>query len=150
MLSAFAGARRSRSLRRLSVLFGKPLLRHWWRRRFPKKFSIDLVPGGRRRKAEADAAEWEAQRRRREEERARLQEDDDRWSRLTEAAGRWRDVAEIQSFLAALKSLPIDPLEQIEERPIIEWIGWAEKRLSRSDPLRNGVGVFFEKLPETK
>ena len=104
------------------------------------------IIGERRRKAEAAAAEFEAQRRQREEERARQRQDDERWSRFIGAALRWREMADIRIFLGALKALPMDSSALIEGRTVVAWIDWAEQRLILGDPLRSGVGPFFDEI----
>ena len=104
------------------------------------------IIGERCRKAEAAAAEFEAQRRQREEERARLRQDDERWSRFIGAAVRWREMADIRIFLGALKALPMDSSALIEGRTVVAWIDWAEQRLLLGDPLRSGAGPFFDEI----
>lgn len=98
----------------------------------------------RRDKAEREAALYEERRRLREEERARQKEDDDRWAYFVEAAGRWHEMARMQSFLAALKLLPVESADLVNGRSLAEWMDWVDQRIAASDPLRLGLQDLFE------
>ena len=100
----------------------------------------------RRKKAEHEAALYEERRRLREEERARQKEGDDRWARFVEAAGRWDEVTRMRSFLAVLKSLPVENGESVDGRSLAKWMEWAEQRVATLDPLRSGIAGLFEEI----
>ncbi|WP_141105775.1 hypothetical protein [Rhizobium sp. R693] len=97
-----------------------------------------------------EAAERErqiAEQRRYEEQRHRKR-DANRWRRFRELAQNWHDLAAVRDFLAALRSMNVTPIAEIDGRSVDEWIAWAEEWLQRADPTAGGVGSVFERIAE--
>jgi hypothetical protein len=88
-----------------------------------------------------EAAERERQlaEQRRYEEQRRRKRDANRWRRFKEMAHDWSELATVRDFLAALRSMNMDPSTEIDGRSVAEWIAWGENWLERADPTVNGV-----------
>ena len=95
-----------------------------------------------------EAAERERQlaEQRRYEEQQRRKRDANRWRRFREMAQDWRELATVRDFLAALRSMNIDPSTKIEGRSVAEWIAWGENWLECADPTVNGVDGVFRQI----
>ena len=94
----------------------------------------------------------EAERLRRIAERERYEEEqrqraaDNRWRRFVEVAHQQREAEIAREFLTTLKEADFEPDQQIAGNPVSDWIAWAERRLTRADPLSQGVNQIFEAL----
>lgn len=98
------------------------------------------------------AREREEQRRRYQQEEAehyackRRQEiDDKRWDGFQERAGNWKEHERLLAFIAELRRrLETEGDPTNEDRPLSEWIAWAEERAEILDPFREGLRGLFE------
>ena len=52
----------------------------------------------------------------------------------------------MRSFLAVLKSLPVENGESVDGRSLAKWMEWAEQRVATLDPLRSGIAGLFEEI----
>ena len=95
------------------------------------------------RKARAEAArlrEIEAEKRREREARERL--DRNRFRRLAEEAGAWREASVVRDFVAALREANLDSDTTIDDMTVRQWLDWAEAAAARLDPMSNPASVL--------
>lgn len=100
------------------------------------------------------AREREEQHRRYEQEQAERRErqrqqeiDHKRWSRFQEHAENWRSRDQLLAFIAELRRrLLVEGDATIEDRPLSEWIVWAEERANALDPFQEGLKGLFEAI----
>lgn len=100
-----------------------------------------LMAAERERRAEQERLRQVEEQRRYELQRQRKLERD-RFRRLLEHAGLWRDTELARGFIAELRAAIPDPSAVIDGKPVGEWLDWAEERASMHDPLANPLGVF--------
>lgn len=100
----------------------------------------------RRRQAEEAESRRLEEGRRRAEIRAQRQQDNNRWRRFLELAGRWQDAALAAQFVEALQQLPTDDEKTFGGRTAAEWLLWARKRCKIYDPLRWAPGDVWMNL----
>jgi hypothetical protein len=101
-----------------------------------------------KRRLEAEEAQrrrWEEEKRCREE-RERQDQDRNRWRRFVQFAKQWKDAQLAGSFLAELKRQSVDAEGEYGERPIAEWISWAEQCCDAFDPTHWNVGDIWTDL----
>ncbi len=74
--------------------------------------------------------------------------DANRWRCFKEMAQDWHELAAVRDFVAALRSMNVDPSVEIEGRSIGEWLAWAEDWLVQADPTTEGLDGIFERVAE--
>jgi hypothetical protein len=87
---------------------------------------------------------------RREQERQKRKQDQNRWRRLVQIAGGWREVEAARDFIAAMRALPVPEGQLIEGQPIEEWLVWAEQHLESANPLSHGVEGIFKDIAQVQ
>ena len=86
---------------------------------------------------------------RREQERQKRKQDQNRWRRLVQIAGAWREVEVARDFIAAMRALPAPEREQlIDGQPFEEWLLWAEQHLESANPLSHGLEGIFKDIAQ--
>lgn len=104
--------------------------------------SFPLMATEREKRADAERLREMEERRRQELQQQRKRERD-RFRRLLEHAGRWRDAELARAFVAALRDATADATALVDGRPATEWLAWAETYADRHDPLRSDpLGIF--------
>jgi hypothetical protein len=88
----------------------------------------------------------ETQRRYELEQQRKLEEN--RFRRLLEHAGRWRDAELARSFVAALRAAIPNPTDIVDGKPASEWLDWAEERVAQHDPLASDPLDVFESISD--
>ena len=86
----------------------------------------------------------------REQERQKRKQDQNRWRRLVQIAGGWREVQVARDFIAAMRALPVPEGLMIDDQPIEEWLIWAEQHLESANPLSHGVDGIFKDIAQIK
>lgn len=84
----------------------------------------------------------------REQERQKRKQDQNRWRRLVQIAGGWREVEVARDFIAAMRALPVPEGMMIDDQPIEEWLIWAEQHLESANPLSHGVDGIFKDIAQ--
>lgn len=95
------------------------------------------------REARAEAArlrEIEAEKRREREARARL--DRNRFRRLAEQAGAWREASVVRDFVAALREAGLDSDAMVADMTVTQWLEWANDAANRHDPLSRPLAIL--------
>jgi hypothetical protein len=108
-------------------------------------FPLMVAEREQREKAE-ERRRIEAQRRYELEQQRKLEEN--RFRRMLEHAGRWRDAELARSFVAALRAAIPDPTVVIDDKPASEWLDWAEARATQYDPLASDPLDVFESIAD--
>jgi len=67
-----------------------------------------------------------------------------KWQRFLLLANRWENVQTARAFLEAIKTFEIDDYEEIDGKGTADWIAWAEKAITKNDPLARSVMWVFE------
>ena len=98
-----------------------------------------------------ERAEWhrryEQEQAERRERQRQLEIDHKRWCRFQEHANNWRERDRLMAFIDELRHrLQIEGDTTIEDRPLSEWIVWAEERALSLDPFQNGLKGLFETI----
>lgn len=87
---------------------------------------------------------------RREQERQKRKLDQNRWRRLVQIAGGWREVEVARDFIAAMRQLPVAEGRLVDGQPLEEWLLWAEKHLESANPLSHGVEGIFKDIAQVQ
>jgi len=87
---------------------------------------------------------------RREQERQKRKRDQNRWRRLVQIAGGWREVEVARDFIAAMHQLPVAEKQLVDGQPLEEWLLWAEKHLESANPLSHGVEGIFKDIAQVQ
>ncbi|MEZ5894214.1 MAG: hypothetical protein R3C58_13860 [Parvularculaceae bacterium] len=117
----------------------------------PKLVAAVLAAGPRLVQCRKEDEEREARWRREAEERAEQErlakEDEDRWSRFRQAAVDWEEAARLRRFIETLKPVLSSAETKVDDRPVAEWIAWAEEKVRLLDPLTTSPEAIF-RLPK--
>lgn len=118
----------------------------------PKLVAAVLAAGPRLVQCRKEDEEREARWRREAEERAERErlakEDEERWSRFRQFAMDWEEAARMRRFIDILKPALASAETEVDNRPVAEWIEWAEEKARQFDPLTNSPEKIFS-LPKT-
>lgn len=87
---------------------------------------------------------------RREQERQKRKQDQNRWRRLVQIAGGWREVEVARDFIAAMRQLPVAEGRLVDGQPLEQWLLWAEKHLESANPLSHGVEGIFKDIAQVQ
>lgn len=85
---------------------------------------------------------------RREQERQKRKQDQNRWRRLVQIAGGWREVEVARHFIAAMRALPVPEGQLVDGQSIEDWLVWAEQHLESANPLSHGVDGIFKDIAQ--
>lgn len=72
--------------------------------------------------------------------------EENRFRRLLEHAGKWREAELARDFLGALRAAIPDSTSLIDGKPAGEWLEWAEACASLHDPLQSDPLGIFESI----
>jgi hypothetical protein len=97
------------------------------------------------REREEDARRFAIQQQQAEEQRRAHQLEQNRWRRLVDISQTWHDAEIVREFIAGLRTLG-DHQQVVGDKPISEWIEWAEKALLAADPLIMGPARVFSDI----
>jgi hypothetical protein len=101
----------------------------------------------REREREESERRWREEEARRWEVRRQKELDDQRWARFREKAGNWGEHARLVAFLAELRQrLESEGDVEIGDRPVSEWILWAQTKADALDPFHDGLAGFFASI----
>jgi hypothetical protein len=104
--------------------------------------AFPLMAMARERAEERERLRQIEERRRYELQQQRKLEEN-RFRRLLEHAGKWREAELARDFLGALRAAIPDSTSLIDGKPAGEWLEWAEARASLHDPLQSDpLGIF--------
>jgi hypothetical protein len=81
------------------------------------------------------------------EERRHRKREENRWRRFVEFARASEEVRLARAFLAELRKQPATD-SMVGDRPIGEWVAWAEARASGCDPLELGATALFGEIAQ--
>jgi hypothetical protein len=99
----------------------------------------------RRKAEEAQRRHWEEERKR-TEAREKRQQDENRWRRFVEFAGRWEEAELASRFLEVLEQSPGDDEKTYGGRTTAEWLTWAREKRDAFDPTRWAPGDIWSNL----
>lgn len=109
--------------------------------------AFPLMDAEREKREEAERLRQIEERRRYELQQQRKLERN-RFRRLLEHAGLWREAELARSFVAALQASIPDSGVVIDGKPAAEWLEWAEARASLHDPLTSDPLDVFRSIAE--
>jgi hypothetical protein len=99
------------------------------------------------REREESERRWRDEEARRREVRRQKELDAQRWARFREKADNWGEHARLVAFIAELRQrLESEGDVEIGDRPVSEWILWAQTKADALDPFHDGLAGFFASI----